>query len=123
MAPDKQCRVLYVYTGLMWLHVFAEYRYMEDLLELDRRRSVPTPDVPPALTSNPSRSSAETWQLSLAEHPDTRLKEYVINGIWDGYVDAALPFGSCSEPKIFNAVADTVEWILKQEGVCVCFTI
>ena len=58
---------------------------MEDLLELDRRRRVPTPDVPPALTSNPSRLSAETWQLSLAEHPDTRLKEYVINGIRDRF--------------------------------------
>ena len=110
-----------MYTDLMWLHVFAEHRYMEDLLELDRRRRVPTPDVPPALTSNPSRSSAETWQLSLAEHPDTRLKEYVINGIRDGYVDAALPFGLCSGPKIFNAVADTVKWILKQEGVACVF--
>ena len=85
MAPDKQCRVVYVYADLMWLHVLAEYRYMEDLLELDRRRRVPTPDVPPALTSNPSHLSAETWQLSLAEHPDTRLKEYVINGIRDGF--------------------------------------
>ena len=38
---------------------------------------------------------------------------------WNGalYVDAALPFGLRSAPKIFNAVADTVEWILKQEGV------
>ena len=85
MAPDKQCQVVYVYTDLMWLHAFAEYRYIEDLLELDRRRRVPTPDVPPALTSNPSFLSAETWQLSLAEHPDTRLKEYVINGIRDGF--------------------------------------
>ena len=85
MAPYKQCWVVYVYADLMWLHVFAEYKYMEDLLELDRRRRVPTPDVPPALTSNLSRLSAETWQLSLAEHPDTRLKEYVINGIWDGF--------------------------------------
>ena len=78
MAPDKQCWGMYVYADLMWLHIFAEYRYMEDLLELDRRRRVLTPNVPPALTSNPSRLSAETWQLSLAEHPDTRLKEYVI---------------------------------------------
>ena len=33
------------------------------------------------------------------------------------YVDTALPFGLCSTPKIFTAVADAVEWIGRQEGV------
>lgn len=38
--------------------------------------------------------------------------------LWDGalYVDTALPFGWC-----FNALADTVGWILKQEGVTCVF--
>ena len=71
-----------MYAELMWVY---EYRCMEDLLEMDRGRRVPTPDVPPSFTSNPSRLSVETWQLSLAEHPDTRLKEYAINGIRDGF--------------------------------------
>ena len=37
---------------------------------------------------------------------------------WDGqvYVDRALPFGLRSAPKIFNALADALEWGLKQEG-------
>lgn len=32
-------------------------------------------------------------------------------------MDATLPFGLQSAPKIFNILADVVEWILKQEGV------
>ena len=71
-----------MYAELMWVY---EYRYMEDLLELDMGRRVPTPDVPPSFMSNLSRLSAETWHLSRAEHPDTRLKEYVINGMRDGF--------------------------------------
>ena len=39
--------------------------------------------------------------------------------VMDGalYVDAALPFGQRSAPKIFNTLADVIEWILKKEGV------
>ena len=39
---------------------------------------------------------------------------------WEGmlFVDAALPFGLRSAPKIFTAVADALEWIVEQEGVC-----
>ena len=38
---------------------------------------------------------------------------------WEGqvYVDAALPFGLRSAPKIFNALADGLEWIAKEHGV------
>ena len=33
------------------------------------------------------------------------------------YVDAALPFGLRSAPKIFNTLADGLEWIMIQHGV------
>ena len=33
------------------------------------------------------------------------------------YIDTALPFGMRSAPKIFNALADALLWILKQHGV------
>ena len=33
------------------------------------------------------------------------------------YVDGALPFGLRSAPKIFNTVADALEWILRHRGV------
>jgi len=38
---------------------------------------------------------------------------------WKGkvYVDATLPFGLCSAPKIFTAVADAFEWILRLRGM------
>jgi hypothetical protein len=49
-------------------------------------------------------------------HPDDR----VLMGMkWEGdlFIDTALPFGLRSAPKIFNAVADAVEWILRQWGI------
>ena len=38
---------------------------------------------------------------------------------WQGgvYIDKALPFGLRSAPKIFNAVADGLAWILQKSGV------
>ena len=38
---------------------------------------------------------------------------------WDGslYIDTALPFGLRSAPKIFTAVADAAEWIVRRRGV------
>ena len=45
-------------------------------------------------------------------HPQDR---YLLGMQWEGqvYVDAALPFGLRSAPKIFNALADGLEWIAK----------
>ena len=36
------------------------------------------------------------------------------------YVDLMLPFGLQSAPKVFNAIADALEWILHQQGVAFC---
>ena len=38
---------------------------------------------------------------------------------WEGqiFVDSALPFGLCSAPKIFTAVADVIEWCFREAGV------
>ena len=33
------------------------------------------------------------------------------------YIDSALPIGLRSAPKVFNAVADAMQWILEQHGV------
>ena len=39
--------------------------------------------------------------------------------MWEGlvFVDTALPFGLRSTPKIFLALADAAEWIVRQQGV------
>ena len=49
-------------------------------------------------------------------HPADRL---LLGMQWEDnvYVDAALPFGLRSAPKIFTAVADAAEWIVRREGV------
>ena len=49
-------------------------------------------------------------------HPDDRP---LLGMSWENhvYVDAALPFGLRSAPKLFNAVADALEWIAKHLGI------
>ena len=50
-------------------------------------------------------------------HPDDRP---LLGMAWEGqvFVDAVLPFGLRSAPKIFNALADALSWILRQKGAC-----
>ena len=53
-------------------------------------------------------------------HPEDR---WLLGMVWEGalYIDTVLPFGLRSAPKIFNAVADAVEWIVCQQGVSMVF--
>ena len=45
-------------------------------------------------------------------HPEDRC---LLGMRWDGF-DAMLLFGLRSAPKVFNAIADALEWILKSSG-------
>ena len=49
-------------------------------------------------------------------HPDDR---WLTGMIWEGalFIDTALPFRLRSAPKIFTALADAAEWILRRAGV------
>lgn len=49
-------------------------------------------------------------------HPDDR---YLLGVMWRDqlYIDCALPFGLRSAPKVFNAVADAFEWLIRSAGV------
>lgn len=49
-------------------------------------------------------------------HPDDRP---LLGMKWEGqcFLDSALPFGLRSAPKVFNALADGLLWVLKQQGV------
>ena len=49
-------------------------------------------------------------------HPDDRP---LLGMLWEDqvYIDAALPFGLRSAPKLFNALADALEWIAKRLGI------
>ena len=48
-------------------------------------------------------------------HPEAR---HLLGMQWKGeyYVDAMLPFGLHSAPKVFTAVVDALEWCLRQSG-------
>ena len=52
----------------------------------------------------------------ISVHPDDR---HLLGMKWEGalYVDCVLPFGLHSAPKIFNAVADALLWILLSKGI------
>ena len=49
-------------------------------------------------------------------HPDDR---WLLGLSWKGdiFIDTVLPFGLRSAPKIFNSVADALEWIVRSNGV------
>ena len=53
------------------------------------------------------------------KHPDD---QHLLGMHWEGflYVDKVLPFGLCSAPKFFSAVADALQWILHHKGICLC---
>ena len=49
-------------------------------------------------------------------HPED---QHLLGVLWEGivYVDKILPFGLCSAPKIFSALADAVQWILTNKSI------
>ena len=49
-------------------------------------------------------------------HPADR---WLLGMEWSGmvYIDTVLPFGLRSAPKVFNAVADALEWIMRKQGI------
>ena len=63
-----------------------------------------------------AKVDAKSAYRNVPVHPDDR---WLMGMMWDGalYVDTALPFGLRSAPKIFTAIANAVEWIVRQEGV------
>ena len=63
-----------------------------------------------------SKFDVESAYRIVPVHPDDRP---LLGMEWRDhlYIDAALPFGLRSAPKIFNALADAVQWILEQEGL------
>ena len=53
-------------------------------------------------------------------HPDDR---YLLGMTWrqEVFIDKVLPFGLRSAPLTFSAVADALQWIIQQKGVCQLF--
>lgn len=66
-------------------HPCTEYEYMEDLLQLHSMQRPKPVEVPPVLMGNSTPLREEEWRARLQEHPDTRLKDYVLRGIQEGF--------------------------------------
>ena len=64
----------------------------------------------------PAKFDIESAYRLIPVHPDDRP---LLGMMWREklYVDTALPFGLRSAPKIFNAVADALQWIMERNGV------
>ena len=62
-----------------------------------------------------AKSDIEEAYRLLPIHKDDK---HLLGTQWKGqvYIDTALPFGLRSAPLIFTALADGLEWILKQRG-------
>ena len=71
--------------------------------------------IEPALCSL-AKTDVESAYHLIPVHPEDRWLQAVE---WQGsyYVDPMLPFGLRSAPTIFNAVADALEWCLRDRGV------
>ncbi len=54
--------------------------------------------------------------------PISPLDHHLLGMVWGDalFFDTALPFGLRSAPKIFCAIADTLEWIFFKRGVSTC---
>ena len=68
----------------------------------------------------PAKVDIESAYWLIPVHP----QDHPLQAIqWDGriYIDPMLPFGLRSAPKIFNAVADTLNWYLQQSGIPLVF--
>ena len=63
-----------------------------------------------------AKTDIEAAYRLLPIHNDDK---HLLGMLWEGrvYVDTALPFGLRSAPLIFTALADGLEWVLKQRGV------
>lgn len=59
------------------------YVYMEDLLALDRCRRGEAPH--PSLCEIITPLQGEAWAAALSQHPDTRFKSYILDGIKNGF--------------------------------------
>lgn len=63
------------------------YQYTEDLYRLESARPSETPQIKSYLqaVSSPLRDHLPAWSCYLADHPDSRFRDYMLNGIQYGF--------------------------------------
>ena len=67
-----------------------------------------------------AKMDVESAYCIVPVHPDDRP---LLGMRWKDklYIDLMLPFGLRSAPKIFNSIADALEWVVKQRGAKLTF--
>jgi len=74
-----------VNTALVFVAGGDQYRYTRDLARLDSRRPSPPPQLPQWLTKVVTPLIVSEWRRQLQQHPDTRYKDYILEGIQQGF--------------------------------------
>ena len=119
---------------LVTAKVFYKWRLIVDMSSPEGRSI--NDGIPPELTSLSYISIQDVIRQIIKLGPGTFLAKldiksayhiipvhpadhHLLGLAWEGklYVDATLPFGLRSAPKIFNAVADALQWILESHGI------
>ena len=55
----------------------GRYRYIEDLLELDRQRPATQPRIPEGVGVVRSQLIVDKWEAGLAAHPDSEFSGFI----------------------------------------------
>ena len=79
-SPHRSLRFVPL-AGDNTLNYRGRYRYIEDLLEIDRRRPATQPRIPEGVGVVRTPLIVGKWEVGLAAHPDCEFSSYVIRGI------------------------------------------
>ena len=82
-GPYGLCRC--TLAGDNTLNYRGRYRYIEDLLEIDRRRPATQPRIPEGVGVVRTPLIVGKWEAGLAAHPDREFSSYIIRGIRCGF--------------------------------------
>ena len=82
-GPYGLCRC--TLAGDNTLNYRGRYWYIEDLLEIDRRRPATQPRIPEGVGVVRTPLIVGKWEAGLAAHPDREFSSYVIRGIRCGF--------------------------------------
>lgn len=74
------------------------YEYMDDLTQLDACRPEVPNQLPPSMNEIVTSLIWQEWNLELADHPDQKFRQYVVNGLHFGfYIGFNYANNSCRE--------------------------
>lgn len=89
MGPRRECPPLATINKGRSYHGYAtlagSYRYMEDLIRLEGCRLPEPMGLVQSLQASNSPLRWQEWDTGLSTHPDQRFRQYIVNGIREGF--------------------------------------